>query len=80
MPSPEPFLLFTRAFEELGVRYMVSGSLAAMFYGEPRLTNDVDIVAFLRGSDALRIERALGAGQNSEKQPVALYLFALDYV
>jgi hypothetical protein len=43
MPSPEPFLIFTRKLRELGLRYMVSGSVAAIFYGEPRLTNDVDI-------------------------------------
>ncbi len=33
------------AFEELGVRYLVTGSIASMFYGEPRFTNDIDIVA-----------------------------------
>ena len=44
MPSPEPFLIFTRTLNELGIRYMVSGSVAAIYYGEPRLTNDVDII------------------------------------
>ena len=44
MPSPEPFLIFTRKLGELGLRYMISGSVAAIFYGEPRLTNDVDII------------------------------------
>ena len=39
MPAPEPFLIFTRKFHELGIPYMVSGSVAAIFYGEPRLTN-----------------------------------------
>jgi hypothetical protein len=58
MQSPEPFLIFTRKLNELGVRYMVSGSIAAIYYGEPRLTNDVDIVVFLRREDAPRIERA----------------------
>lgn len=33
------------AFERLGVPYLVTGSVAAMAYGEPRLTNDVDLVA-----------------------------------
>ncbi len=32
-------------FERLGIPYLVTGSVAAMAYGEPRLTNDVDIVA-----------------------------------
>ena len=37
MPAVEPFLIFTRKFEELGIPYMVSGSVAAIFYGEPRI-------------------------------------------
>ena len=44
MPSPEPYLIFTRKFEALGLPYVVTGSLAAIYYGEPRMTNDVDIV------------------------------------
>lgn len=33
------------AFESLGIRYLVTGSIASIFYGEPRFTNDIDIVA-----------------------------------
>ena len=33
------------AFEHLQISYLVTGSVAAMAYGEPRLTNDIDIVA-----------------------------------
>jgi hypothetical protein len=33
--------------EGLGIPYMVAGSHAAMYYGEPRLTRDVDVVAML---------------------------------
>ena len=43
MDSPEPFLIFTRKLNELGLPYMVSGSVAAIYYGEPRMTNGVDI-------------------------------------
>jgi hypothetical protein len=32
-------------FEKLSVPYLVTGSVASMAYGEPRLTNDIDIVA-----------------------------------
>lgn len=35
-------------FERLDVRYFVTGSVATMTYGEPRFTNDVDIVADLQ--------------------------------
>lgn len=33
--------------DELGVAYMVGGSQASMYYGEPRQTNDIDVVADL---------------------------------
>jgi hypothetical protein len=36
------------AFERLGIPYLVTGSVAAMAYGEPRLTNDLDIVAAIQ--------------------------------
>ena len=57
MPSSTPeadwFLLFLRPLNQLGARYLVSGSVAAILYGEPRLTNDLDIIIFLN-SDAIR--------------------------
>ena len=34
--------------ERLGIPYMVVGGFAAIFYGEPRLTIDVDIVVDMR--------------------------------
>ena len=43
-----PYELLERVvaiFERLGIPYLVTGSIAAMAYGEPRLTNDIDIVA-----------------------------------
>jgi hypothetical protein len=47
MPEPELSLLFVRPLNRLGTRYIVSGGIAAILYGEPRLTNDVDVVVFL---------------------------------
>lgn len=37
-----------RTCEDLGIPYLVTGSVAAMAYGEPRFTNDIDIVAGIR--------------------------------
>src|SRR5262249_4500528 len=37
----------TEVFEKLGVPYAVVGSMASSYYGEPRFTNDVDIIASL---------------------------------
>jgi hypothetical protein len=51
MPEPELSLMFVRPLNRLGVRYMVTGSVAAILYGEPRFTNDVDFVVFLRADD-----------------------------
>jgi hypothetical protein len=36
------------AFEALGLRYVVGGSIASSLYGIPRATNDADVVAELR--------------------------------
>jgi hypothetical protein len=47
MPEPELFLLFVRPLNRAGIRYVVTGSIAAILYGEPRLTHDVDFVVFL---------------------------------
>ena len=32
-------------FEHLHIPYLVTGSVASMAYGEPRLTNNIDVVA-----------------------------------
>jgi hypothetical protein len=43
-----PYELLQRIVEvldRLGISYLVTGSVGAMAYGEPRLTNDIDIVA-----------------------------------
>ena len=55
MPEAELFLMFVRLFNRAGFRYVIGGSVAAIFYGEPRLTNDVDFVAFLSEADIRRL-------------------------
>lgn len=55
MQESELFLLFVRRLNDAGVRYVIGGSVASIFYGEPRLTNDVDIVVFLNASDVGRL-------------------------
>ena len=61
MPEPELSLLFVRPLNQLGVRYLVSGSVAAILYGEPRLTHDVDFVVFLRDQDIRRLQEVFPA-------------------
>lgn len=35
-------------FERLQIPYLITGSVASMAYGEPRLTNDIDLVAAIQ--------------------------------
>jgi hypothetical protein len=58
MHEPELFLLFVRPLNRAGIRYVVSGSVAAIFYGEPRLTHDVDFVVFLNANDIQKLFEA----------------------
>ena len=55
MLEAELFLLFVRPLNRSGLRYVIGGSVAAIFYGEPRLTHDVDVIVFLRDSDIERL-------------------------
>jgi hypothetical protein len=55
MLEPELFLLFVRPLNDANIRYMIGGSVAAIFYGEPRLTHDVDFVVVLTRKDIQRI-------------------------
>ena len=52
---------FAVPFETLGLPYMVTGGAAAIVYGEPRLTNDLDIVVDMAPRDAARAIAALEA-------------------
>ena len=40
--------MVVEAFERLQIQYLVTGAIASVAYGEPRLTNDIDIVAALQ--------------------------------
>ena len=58
MPQTELFLIFTERLETSGIPYMVSGSVASIIYGEPRLTNDIDIILHLRSGDVNVVSEA----------------------
>lgn len=55
MPEPDLIELFVQPLTLAGVRYLVSGSVAAMLYGEPRVTLDIDLVVFLRPTEFSRL-------------------------
>jgi hypothetical protein len=45
-----------RCFDAHGIRYLVTGALAAVAYGEPRLTNDIDVVAEIGEADIPKLK------------------------
>ncbi|MBA3549036.1 MAG: hypothetical protein H0T76_21340 [Nannocystis sp.] len=51
--------LVTHTFEALGVRYFIGGSLASIFHGLIRTTNDADLVAELASSHVTALVAAL---------------------
>jgi hypothetical protein len=58
MQQADLSLVFLRPLNQLGLRYVVAGSTAAMLYSEPRFTNDLDLVVFLRHEDIRRLAEA----------------------
>lgn len=52
MPEADPVLLFVTQLNALGIKYMVTGSVASIAYGEPRLTHDIDVVVELDRAQA----------------------------
>jgi hypothetical protein len=44
MPAPDELSLFLARLESVGAPYMVTGATAAIIYGQPRVTNDLDVV------------------------------------
>lgn len=60
MKVEDSTLVVVRALERLGVRYYVCGSLASSLHGEPRATNDADLVAVLEPGQLGALQRELG--------------------
>ena len=48
MDTYKLLLFAAKTLDEMNVRYLVTGSIATMTYGESRFTNDIDIVADLK--------------------------------
>jgi hypothetical protein len=51
MQEPDVYSYFTKTFNKLGVRYVVTGAVATIIYGVPRLTHDIDMVVELKKVD-----------------------------
>jgi hypothetical protein len=51
MPQPSLLEIFIGPLNRLEVPYVVTGATASIIYGEPRLTNDLDLVVLLKVED-----------------------------
>jgi hypothetical protein len=61
---PEPVAVASHiagVLTRIGVSYVIGGSFASSVHGEPRSTNDIDMVADLRQSDVNAFVDAIGA-------------------
>lgn len=51
----------TGKFEKLGIKYMLTGSLAMSYYVQPRMTRDIDLVVEIHPGMIGKIEQIFGA-------------------
>jgi len=55
---PDVFLIFIRRLNKIECPYMITGAAASIIYGEPRLTNDLDLVLNLKKGDVPKLMQA----------------------
>ncbi|MCK4385438.1 MAG: hypothetical protein KAW52_04160 [candidate division Zixibacteria bacterium] len=55
MSQEEFFATVVQVLNQLNISYMLTGSVASSFYGEPRSTHDIDFVVVIVPADAKRL-------------------------
>jgi hypothetical protein len=60
--DPDLIGLFIEPLERIGIRYMITGGVAAVIYGDPRFTRDVDVVLELASADVERLAATFEGG------------------
>jgi hypothetical protein len=55
MEPSELLQRFVGVLDRLDIRYLMTGSMASIAHGEPRLTNDIDVVVALPQDLAARV-------------------------
>ena len=58
MHAPDELSLFALRLAATGAPYMITGATAAILYGQPRVTNDLDVVLALNDSTRTALLRA----------------------
>jgi len=57
MQGPDLFQIFISRLNKIGVRYMVTGAVGVIIYGEPRLTQDIDFIIELKTENIERFRK-----------------------
>ena len=55
MQEPDFVRIFIKRLNRMHTRYMITGSVACILYGEPRLTHDIDLILELNPEIAERL-------------------------
>ena len=63
MEQSELLGYLVRCLEKLGTPYFITGAVASIAYGEPRLTNDIDVVAELKEVDIAGLKECFPEGE-----------------
>ncbi|WP_337172610.1 hypothetical protein [Gemmatimonas aurantiaca] len=58
LPPTDVLSVFAPRFAVAGIEWMVAGGVAAILYGEPRFTQDIDVVVEMQPHDAQRLVAA----------------------
>ncbi len=58
MPELDFISIFVARLNRTGIRYMLTGSVACIIYGQPRMTNGVDLVLEVRSKTVEKIAEA----------------------
>jgi hypothetical protein len=61
MPQHELIELFVYPLEDSGLEYMITGSVASILYGEPRLTHDIDLILHVNANELEQIPKIFPA-------------------
>jgi hypothetical protein len=60
--EPDLIGLFVAPLETTGIRYMITGGVASVIYGDPRFTRDVDVVMALSAAEVAVLASAFDPG------------------
>ena len=69
MPQRNLLEIFAGPLNKLEIPYVVTGATASIIYGEPRLTNDLDLVVLLKVEDIVGFTGAFPSSEVTAPRP-----------